>query len=84
MTPEQYEKGNVSLMAEREIVIVDADDWAGLYIDGKLVYEGHSIDYRQVFKHLNIDYSRKEADFEWMDEVGRLPENLSEVELADG
>lgn len=63
----------------RKITIVDADDWVGIYIDGKLVTEDHSFNERQTMDALDIEYDRVYADSEWLAEVGNLPDLLSEV-----
>lgn len=34
-----------------DIVLIELDDWAALYIDGKLVEEGHSIDIGYLIKN---------------------------------
>jgi hypothetical protein len=36
-------------------VVVQGDDWCGLYVDGKLVYENHSIPLRELAKHLGFE-----------------------------
>ena len=62
-----------------KITVTDGDDWKGLYVDGKLVYEGHSIPIHEFAKAANIDFDFVEADDEWLEEVGSFPKNLSEV-----
>lgn len=66
----------------KEITLVDGDDWTGIYIDGKLAAEGHSFDKADLLQILNIPYEYKEADPDWMYEVGNLPKNLSDVKCA--
>jgi hypothetical protein len=70
------------------IDIVTLDDWEGLYINGKLVDEDHSIRLDTVLKKLAREYkftfrSRYVSpEFEEkIHEVGNLPENLDEVEF---
>lgn len=67
------------------MVFADADTWMGIYVDGKLEYEGHSI-YPEDAVKLAIEkgvtsVERKCVDLGWLDEsgLGALPENLSEV-----
>jgi len=72
--------------ATNEIVVVDGDDWVGLYLNGKLQLEGHGRS-----RHADILAWGQEngpatirlvfADLDWLSECGRLPENLSEVEV---
>lgn len=64
-----------------KIMLVFADDWSGLYINGKLEYEGHSIEPENVLTVLNIPYEEKWADEEWLNDLGRLPKKLSEVKF---
>jgi hypothetical protein len=61
------------------IVIVRADDWKGLYLDGKLVEEGHRVDTIDVLKHLGIKAESVWANDEWLGDFGSLPEKLEEV-----
>ena len=84
--PEHYSKPKI---VEPEIVeipavqqkptLVCADDWRGLYIDGKLVEEGHSMPFDAICRHLGIDGAYMYADDEWLAERGSLPENLEDV-----
>lgn len=65
------------------ITILDADsgDWSGLYVDGKLSFEGHSIDERQLLQLLQrmglLTYESKEATTE-----DNFPENLADAVLT--
>lgn len=70
------------------IDIIILDDWEGLYINGQLVDEGHSINLRTVLKKLakeyNFTFRSHCASPELEDkiqQVGSLPKNLDEVEL---
>ena len=66
----------------QKIVIVSGDDWQGIYIDGQLKYEGHSIRPMDIFEVLGINHEQFECDFEWLEERGRLPKNLEEVKAS--
>jgi hypothetical protein len=68
-------------MKKKEVVIVGGDDWEGIYIDGKLVREGHSIDSDDVLEALGIDYVSRGVNQEWLEEMGSLPDNLSDVQF---
>ena len=63
----------------QKIVIVNGDDWAGIYIDGKLQYEGHSISPNDILTVLGIEHKEIECDYDWLAERGSLPENLKQV-----
>lgn len=64
-----------------DAVIVDVDDWAGLYIDGELKHENHSIPLRELVGYTLTEVRGLDGtDFEkWLLEHGRMPKLLSEV-----
>lgn len=74
-------------------VLVKADDWQGIFIDGKLDYEGHEItisDMKKICKRHNINIT--DIDEKWvtddyyeryLSEYGNFPNDLSEVELIN-
>ena len=31
---------------KKSVAVVEGDDWSGIYVDGKLVSEGHSVHWR--------------------------------------
>jgi hypothetical protein len=57
----------------------DGEDWEGLYIDGKLYVEGHSISVKDLLDSLDIPYSNVECDDAWLDKKGCLPKLLKDV-----
>jgi hypothetical protein len=63
---------------EREIVFVhgDSGDWEGIYVDGKLLREDHSLDPDDVLSVLGIAYETHWID---MEDGSRLPKDLSEL-----
>jgi hypothetical protein len=65
----------------REVVIVNGDDWKGVYIDGKLRYEGHNIRPEELLKLLGINCRDFECDLNWLEDLGNLPEDLKDVKL---
>ena len=75
-------------MSEIDFVFVYGDDWEGLYANGRLVLEGHSIYFADVISYLLDDkvgpyqirsYDSRPADWEWLEERGSLPKLLSKV-----
>ena len=62
-----------------EIGFVSCDDWEGLYIDGKLVEQGHHIRIDDIFRHLRIKCQEIHPDDDWLVERGSLPENFEDV-----
>lgn len=65
-----------------KVVIVDADDWKALYVDGKLVTQDHRIDNKVILKALGIELETVEPDAEWFQfSVGyHFPDTFDEVE----
>lgn len=71
-----------------KVHLIFGDDWAGMYIDGTLVTEGHSLrptevleiiaKRRQPVLELDWDYLEGEA-LDKLHDVGRLPERLKEA-----
>ena len=64
-----------------KIVIAYADDWSGLYIDGKLKMQGHDLDQRELIRALGFECDELEVDLEWMGKVGHLPKDIKEFKL---
>jgi hypothetical protein len=62
-----------------KITYVRGQDWEGLYIDGELVEEGHSICVEEVVEALGFTCERIMADQEWLEDRGDLPYCLGEV-----
>ena len=71
-------------------VIAQGDDWEGLYIDGALVDEGHSLGVRNTLRFLlsaepsisDADLSVREVDLDWIADRGSLPTYIDEVKWA--
>ena len=66
---------------KKKIVFVGADDWAGMFIDGKLVAEGHSVESDTALTALGIEFEEKWADDEWLETLGRFPQDLKDVKF---
>lgn len=68
---------------------VVSDDWEGVYLDDRLLNQGHSVDvfyalYLAIKANgaLNIHLvSTIRVDEDWLREVGNLPVHLSEVKV---
>jgi len=72
-----------SLLMESKITFVDGDDWAGLYVDGKLVLESHSLNPESVLEALGIKTTSIQAHLDWLGDMGSLPYDLKDV-VAEG
>jgi len=75
-----------------KIQFVHADDWEGLYIDGKLALEYHSLSVGAVlyaiWKHRTpvvgvrvIFYEAYDADEDWLFTQGTLPKEFKDVKV---
>ncbi len=63
-----------------DAVYVHVDDWDGLYIDGKLVGEGDSMNLPYLLNGtLRFSHRENDADKNWIDNVGGFPETLDEL-----
>lgn len=67
--------------AKVKVVIADADDWKGLYINGKLIKQDHRIEPRDILTALGVEHFKLDVDSEWMDGRSHLPEDLDEVQF---
>jgi hypothetical protein len=67
----------------KRVDFVDGDDWEGLYIDGKLVLQDHSISAWEVIKLLAFEHIEPGgyhfADLDWLMNNSGLPENIEDV-----
>ena len=66
-------------MKTNKITIVDGDCWEGLYINGKLIIENHSLSIYDILEEIGVKYKHVLVDDEWLGKRGNLPEKLSEV-----
>jgi len=68
-------------MTIKEAVYVKVDDWDGLYIDGKLVGEGDSLNLPYELDGLTIHWTIRshEADSNYVDNTGGFPETWDEL-----
>jgi phosphoserine phosphatase len=70
---------------DRKFVLVEADNWVGLYVDGKCVEQHHDIDLTEWLRKYGVNIRTKYAynDTQALYE-GTLPENLKDVEFDRG
>ena len=66
-------------MKLKKIKLVRGDDWMGLYIDKKLVYEGHDISEKMLLELCGIEFHSFEVNQEWMEDKGHLPEDFFSI-----
>ena len=66
------------------VLVTNYDDWEGLYLNGILQLEGHTVR-REDLMELIINTNKKVTDFEevdaygWLYDGGTLPRTLTEV-----
>jgi len=66
-------------MAEKvHLIRSECGDWIGLYLDGKLVFEGHGLPACRLLEALGISYSEEERDLS--SSGGHCPKTLCEEE----
>ncbi len=63
----------------QKIVIAHGEYWVGIYVDGKLQYEGHEASPKNVLAALGLECEQINCDYDWLTERGNLPENLKQV-----
>lgn len=76
----------MSNVQEIKLVEVYADDWAGMYANGKLINEGHSLRLCDMIEWLSdkgpvhiVSYDCRPAHENWLNRIGRLPVKLADV-----
>lgn len=67
-------------MTDKKVDIVSAEggDWQGLYVDGKLAYENHSIDWDDFVQVLDIPVGGFVVNDVWLQD-NRLPVRLEDI-----
>jgi hypothetical protein len=67
----------------KKLVMVSSSsgDWEGLYVDGVLFSEGHSLSSREVLSAAGIKLEEKNAAEGWLEEQGCLPTKLKDVKF---
>ena len=66
----------------RLTIVTNYDDWEGVYLDGKIIDQGHSIDWKLVLSELGFTLDEQEADHDWLAYEGYLPEKIEDCKFA--
>jgi hypothetical protein len=80
----KYIKKITESVDNKELTILSTDDWQGLYYNGELLDEGHSVNLYNVLRGLgyNIEYIDIDDPEEFENYFGaNCPETLDEVKL---
>ena len=65
----------------KAIIVDTGEDWDGLYIDGNLITQGHSINLRDVLGHFGYGLEYLDADEKYAMYGEQLPDLLEDVSL---
>lgn len=72
-------------MTPAEVVIASTEYWEGLYVDGKLVMEGHRVSRDDILRHLVgrsiSSYRVMVVNPSWLENRGFLPGSESELKV---
>jgi hypothetical protein len=63
-------------------LVTNYDDWEGIYIDGKILDQGHDINWKEVLSNLGFELKIQEADYDWLAEQGALPDKLENCKIS--
>lgn len=82
---EEYGKQNIPIVNEPLATLLRCDDWEGLYINGVLIDEGHSLNDPNFWINVTVQYGirkvnsmfLKENDLEDVEMRGSFPENIN-------
>ncbi len=66
-----------------KMIIAESDGWIGIYVNGDLITEDHSIQPHEAVD-IAIEYDVTEVEREyvnqdWMDDLGAFPRNIKDV-----
>lgn len=66
---------------DKKLIIMRGDDWEGVYYNGKLLYQGHSIRWDDVLKQLGYNTVSNYIEEEHWEQLGwAFPENIEDVQ----
>ncbi len=72
----------------KQYVIINGDDWQGIFVDGYLISEGHSFGSYELLEIVKEhgavgDFWSLEPDMDWLMDRGGLPDTLREVKFVE-
>lgn len=70
-------------VAASYILVSNGDDWEGLYVNGKLVQQDHSLSARDVLSLIGIDIEQRWVSYDYTAERGNLPDKLADIPAGE-
>jgi len=71
-----------------QVDFVRGDNWIGVYVDEQLIFQGHTIDPKELLDLLleqgletDIECRNLYPDEEWLEGVSSFPYDLSDIDL---
>jgi len=64
-------------MKSKTAILISSDDWEGLYVDGKLIDEGHSLSSPKDWVEWTNTYELVDVTYRDLTDVDRLETELS-------
>jgi len=64
---------------KQHVVIAIGEDWSGVYLEGRLVFEGHSLRFIDVLRELGFDVNVIHPDQTWLESIRNLPDNVKDI-----
>lgn len=81
ITDENYGDG---IMTNKVTIVNSTDgDWSGLFVNGKISFQSHSLPKHEMLdilsKNQPFEYEELEVDGDWLADIGQFSENLSDI-----
>lgn len=61
--------------------VSNGDDWEGIYLDGKLLAQGHSVSAEDILLALGHKVKYEMTEEGWLEDQGYLPDNIQDVKF---
>lgn len=57
-------------LATKNVLLAKCNDWTALYVNGRKIVENHTLDERDIFEALGINFEQVWLDDEWVEAHG--------------
>lgn len=64
---------------KQHVVIAIGEDWSGVYLEGRLVFEGPFLRFVDVLRELGFDVNVIHPDQTWLESIKNLPDNVKDI-----